>query len=591
MQVNELNLDEKTRKRIDKIGAETTDQLIIAMYQPESYKLISTPDMKRVEQALKEAGIIKYVRGDEVIEDDIKQKPLTWDELHDYVGKLVVCDDSTQSHRWLHLCWIYSIKDDGPTSLMYICRDNAFSNTRRSSVEDSNTKTVALYGSNLLHEGHFFALKDGVWRLDHRNGFDTDYGKEYNGETDRAYFGKELTFDELASLPEGTKVLVFDEADETNDDDDIDAVLYETEGQYEGFPFKVCRTDENDVLDEMVIGPTNMSPSDIYLYTRVWLYKDANTAQPGEQDAPAEIVPQITAQVAVPDEYARAVALTRSIIANAQAAQQSLLEMCKGLAEMRDAKLYKEIGYGTFEDYCEQEIGITRRQGQKYAAIASLDGKSTSDFKRIGVEKLYLLAKIDDEQREQITETVDVESVTVRELKAQINALKHQNEQTESALQDAEERAQRWCDNAEERRQRIDELGGKVDKQKMEVEKLNAEVANNNRYIQQLQERNRGKDADIEQLQARITELESRPVDVAVQEDTAKLEKLRTEYEKKLAEAKEDAEYREIMAMCKLARDQVSTLCTRLRGIRSGKGKESLLKYVREIGLLIGQLM
>lgn len=60
MDVKDLNLDEKTRKRLAKVGAETTDQLILAMYQPESERLISTPDMKRVEKALKEAGIIKY---------------------------------------------------------------------------------------------------------------------------------------------------------------------------------------------------------------------------------------------------------------------------------------------------------------------------------------------------------------------------------------------------------------------------------------------------------------------------------------------------------------------------------------------------
>lgn len=580
MQIEELNLDVKTFNRLAKTGAETTDQLLLAMYQPESYKLISTPDMKRIEQALKEANIIKYMRGDEASADDIDPKPLTWDELHDYVGKLVVCDDSTQSHRWLHLCWIYSINDDGPTSMMYICRGNTYCCTRRSSVESDNTDTVSLYGDTLRHSGHFFLLKGDAWRLDRKG----SSPEEYNGEADRAYFGKELTYDELTALPEGTKVLVCDCADEMDDDDDIDAELYQTEAQFDGFPFKVCHIDEEDILHEIQILPQSMTPSRDRLYTRVWLFYD--TAQPSDQEKPSEIATHPTAQAVVPDEYSRAVALTRSIIANGQAAQQSLWEMCKGLAEMRDAKLYKEIGYSTFEDYCEQEIGITRRQGQKYAAIAVLDGKSTSDFERIGVEKLYLLAKIEDEQREQITGSVDVESVTVRELRAQIDALKHQNDQTEAALQDAEDRAQRWCENAEERRQHIDELGGKVVKQQREVEKLNAEIANNASYIQQLQDRSRSKDADIEQLQARITELESRPVDVAVQEDTATLEKLREE----LAAVKEDAEYREVMAMCKLARDQVNTLCTRLRGLRSGKGKDSLLKYVKEIGLLIGQL-
>lgn len=79
MDVKDLNLDEKTLARLGKVT--TTDQLILAMYQPGSERLISTPDMKRAEKALKEAGIIKYMRGDEVSADDIDPEPLTWDEL------------------------------------------------------------------------------------------------------------------------------------------------------------------------------------------------------------------------------------------------------------------------------------------------------------------------------------------------------------------------------------------------------------------------------------------------------------------------------------------------------------------------------
>lgn len=586
MDAKDLNLDEKTRKRLAKVGIETTDQLLLAMYQPGSERLISTPDMKRVEKALKEAGIIKYMRGDEVSADDIDPEPLTWDELHDYVGKLIVHDSSTESRRYLKAVWIYRIDDSGDTYLSYLDGGVSFCGTRKMYIGENENPI----SPTLKYSGQFFALKAGVQRLDVKTDSGTDFDREYNGETDRAYFGKELTYDELTALPEGTKVLVYELAEETDGDDDIDAELYETDEQLDGLTFTVSRVDADDVLDQIKIKPQSMVPQRDHVYTHVWLFND--TTQPSDQDAPAEIVPQLAAQVVVSDEYSRAIALTRSIIANGQAAQQSLWEMCKGLAEMRDAKLYKEIGYGTFEDYCEQEIGITRRQGQKYAAIASLDGKSTSDFERIGVEKLYLLAKIDDEQREQITDSVDVESVTVRELRAQIDALKHQNDQTEAALQDAEDRAQRWCDDSEEKRQKIEEQNGRFVKDQQEIAKLNAEIYNNQSFIAKLTRERTDKDSSIEQLQARIAELESRPVEVAVREDnTAELEKLRAEYEKKLAELKADSNYTELLAMCRLVRSQVNTLCIRLNGVRSGKEKDTLMKYVKEIGLCIGQLL
>lgn len=586
MNIEELNLDIKVYNRLKKNlpGVFTVNHLITEMYDEHGVDKVSAPDMKAIEKALKDKGIFKYMRGDEVSEDDIEPTPLTWDELHQYVGGLVVCDDSTESHRWLHLCWIYSISDEGDTSMMYLCRGNSYLCTRKQYVESDTSVTVEMHGEMLRHSGHFFALKQNALRLDSLED-NWPHGDLFYYSDSPEAFGKELTYEELCALPANTQVLIDDTFDSDDEDEDLAAELWRKDCQQYGEGVRLECLDDDDFIQTQTITESMMTKRSTY-YTRVFLKAGGAVAEAPKPKA--DIIPQEPAQVIVPDDYSRAVALTRSIIANAQAAQQSMWEVCKGLNEMKERKLYKEIGYSTFEDYCEQEIGITRRQGQKYAAVASLDGKSTSDFEKIGIEKLYLLTKIDEEQREQIT---DVESVTVRELKAQIDALKHQNDQTEAALQDAEDRAQRWCENAEERRQRIDELGGKVDKQKMEVEKLNAEVANNASYIQQLQDRSRSKDSDIEQLQARIAELESRPVDVAVQEDTAELDKLRAEYEKKLAELQSDSNYTELLAMCRLVRSHVNTLCMRLNGVRSGKEKDTLLKYVKEIGLCIGQLL
>ena len=128
--------------------------------------------------------------------------------------------------------------------------------------------------------------------------------------------------------------------------------------------------------------------------------------------------------VVVSEDYTRAVTLTRSIIANAQAAHHSLYEVCKGLKEMRDGKLYKELGYQNFEDYTENEVGIKRRQAYTYIQIATgLPTDFVQSTAQIGTEKLALLARLDEPTREAVTETVDVESVTVKELREQITAL------------------------------------------------------------------------------------------------------------------------------------------------------------------------
>lgn len=138
--------------------------------------------------------------------------------------------------------------------------------------------------------------------------------------------------------------------------------------------------------------------------------------------------------VIVSEDYTRAVTLTRDIIANAQAAQQSLYEVCKGLKEMRDGKLYKELGYQNFADFCENETGIKISQAKKYVAIADrMTDETASQLANVSTEKLYMLAMLDEPTREAVTETVDVESVTVKELKAQITSLTQERDDNEHA--------------------------------------------------------------------------------------------------------------------------------------------------------------
>lgn len=140
---------------------------------------------------------------------------------------------------------------------------------------------------------------------------------------------------------------------------------------------------------------------------------------PNKRISPADEAKPVT------DNYLRALNLNKKIIVSAQLAQQNLYEMCAGFKEMRDSKLYKELGYSDFGDYCEQETGIKRRQVYNYIAVVE---KLSEDFvhssAQIGVKKLSLLATLDDEEREQITSATDLESATVKQLEQQIKQLR-----------------------------------------------------------------------------------------------------------------------------------------------------------------------
>lgn len=213
--------------------------------------------------------------------------------------------------------------------------------------------------------------------------------------------------------------------------------------------------------------------------------------------------------------YTQAVTVHRRIMANAQAAQESLYEVCKGLKEMRDGKLYKELGYQNFEDYTENEVGIKRRQAYCYISIAD---KLSSDFvqstAQIGVEKLKLLTTLSEEQRTEITENTDLENTSVRELEMQIKTLKNDKE--------------RLSEEAYATAQKLNDLNDEYDELKGENAKLVDKAYSEARKAESFSARNKELAERIDTLENEIRELENRPIEVAVQEDTKEIENLKS---------------------------------------------------------------
>lgn len=203
--------------------------------------------------------------------------------------------------------------------------------------------------------------------------------------------------------------------------------------------------------------------------------------------------------------YTKAQELDRRIKTSAQLAQQSLYEMCKGFKEMRDSKLYKELGYSTFEDYCEQETGLKKVQVYSYIkVIEKLPESFVQSTVQIGVQKLYLLSSLSEEERTEITENTDLENTSVRELEQQIRQIRAEKDK---AVADKSAAAQ----------------------QAKSLEKAK------NTLSQQ-----------IAALEAEIKELENRPIDVevalpdgAVDKDTFK--NICKTYEEQIDKVQEDA--------------------------------------------------
>ena len=207
------------------------------------------------------------------------------------------------------------------------------------------------------------------------------------------------------------------------------------------------------------------------------------------------------------NEFQEAYELNQRIIAAAQMAQKSLYEMCVLLKQMRDSKQYKVLGYYNFEDYCEEEVGMNRRNAYRYIAVIE-NIKNVTSMSQIGMTKLSLLASLSESQQEEIQQTVNVEDVSVRELKAEIARLKEEKQKADKAAADANQ-------------QRI----------AMQSDLLSAK--SKNRSLSHELEEARKMSGDAKGLAARLKDAE-RELSIADQDNYNKLEAQRIEYQKKI---------------------------------------------------------
>lgn len=228
-------------------------------------------------------------------------------------------------------------------------------------------------------------------------------------------------------------------------------------------------------------------------------------------------------------EQQQAEALHKQITGYGEVIYQSLYGMCTAIKQMRDSKLYRALGHSTFEEYAEEKLGMSRSQAYNYITIAE---KLTEEFVQpvgqIGMRKLLMLTALTDDQREELAQTVDLESTTVRELREQIAALKEESELDRKERDNANDAAQRWKNTAQ---------SAQADNQRLEdqVQSLTDQV----KEAEEAKERNRltlldlmkKKTERVKELEAQIKDLESKPQDVAVVDHTEEVDTLKAEIE------------------------------------------------------------
>lgn len=210
---------------------------------------------------------------------------------------------------------------------------------------------------------------------------------------------------------------------------------------------------------------------------------------------------------AEPDKKARAIYLRDHIKAHLAAMQANLYEVCKAMKEMRDGKLYKQFGYQKFEDCCKAEFGLARRQTYKYISIAE---NLTEDFvhssAQIGVNKLSLLAMLDEDDRAELMERKDPADSSVRELKAEIEKLKAEREAADADKQKAFAALSRSQDDVTRAETKLMEAQREAD----QLREKNDDLTSERDYLVDR----------LAETEQELEEVRDAPVDHAVIEDT-----------------------------------------------------------------------
>ena len=180
--------------------------------------------------------------------------------------------------------------------------------------------------------------------------------------------------------------------------------------------------------------------------------------------------------------------LHNEIIVCGQMASSYIFELGKKLKQMRDEKLYKAVGFNTFEEYSAKAIGFSERQAYTYINIVEKNSaeflKSTS---KIGVTKLALLSPLAEDEKKELVESGKAEKLSVKDLKQEIQNLKGKNSELEKQIETAEQYKKEIAklnDELKGNSEKIQALNVELEKAKTETKIETVEVEVHNEEIE-----------------------------------------------------------------------------------------------------------
>ena len=282
----------------------------------------------------------------------------------------------------------------------------------------------------------------------------------------------------------------------------------------------------------------------------------------------------------------RAAQLTQRIMANGKIAASSMIEMGRDLKTVRDERLFTEMGYENFEEYCEKKIGIGKRHGYNFIQIYEKFGEEKlGQLQQLGITKLLEIAKLDDEDADDLMQNNDVNALSVRELSAKVDEYRNKFEQL--TLQLEEEKSKNAESDSLE--SQVEELRKQLEAARQANENMKSGAHNAEKHFE---EQKAALLKEKEALSEQIRELESRPTEkteISEEERNALIQQGRdemckekdedwsnvVELARKTATRNTEKKFNEEISSLKILNDE-------LRKVADG-AKESTKKYKDEV--------
>jgi hypothetical protein len=251
-------------------------------------------------------------------------------------------------------------------------------------------------------------------------------------------------------------------------------------------------------------------------------------------------------------------------------------------------------GFGSFEEYCEKKVGIGKRHGYNFIQVYEKFGEEKlQQLQGLGITKLLEIAKLDDEDAEDLMRNNDVSGLSTRELSAEVEKYKNKYEQLTMLLEEEKSKNAESASlesQVEELKRFAAILNNKALKEKAEAIKehqseMKKLTADRDKQINELKK----KQTDYEELEQRYKEIASRPAEISEEERNVLIQQGRdemckekdedwsnvVELARKTATRNTEKKFTEEISSLKILNDE-------LRKVADG-AKESAKKYKDEL--------